>query len=744
VSKAFKHMLALAMMITLITFGLSLFAGEAMLDVSFERPSTILLEAMEEEIEDPYDYDIDINDYPEYQLMRENSDLALYLDDLTHNIAVMVKTSGYVWFSTDPDYDGIDAVTGREHNEQTQNRIRSSISFRTTQFETISSDFHLLNERHEVTYQMTDQGFVMEIELTSSGISFDVIVEIDGGDLSVAVPFHSIEETNLRLQSIRVFPGFGMTTGDDMTGYLFIPDGAGALIRYTTQATGLAYNEYIYGPDQGYQTLSQERVQNQGIVPAHQNKAAVLGIVHGVKKHAFIATIEEGAYYAQIRAEAKSNVTKYFSNTFAFNYRLLYFRPTNNQGDGFRITSETMIENDVSMRYTFLSDQQADYVGMAKAYRHHLIDRGMTPKTAQLEVPLHIDFVGMDVTKGLFRNKPVVMTTYEDALTITKEIMTDVTPRLQVSYRAKQTDGAYVFGYNRTIGSKKDYQDLISDLFDNNIPLSFLNEYNFIPETNRNIAKQVGGNLMSLLSTSTVFSTNYLLDMIAIKDQHQKALEVMEADGFGLYADQTGTLVYSHLDAKRELIHRDVMAKTMIDYLEEVKEYHTVLKNPIEPMFPLVGAITEFPLSSSGYAYITDTVPFMAIAMSGLMDLFSEPLNFIANRDVYMLKMIEYGLYPSYVLTKEDTFMLRGSDDTETFSSEYRLWKPVITADYALIKHALERVAGEPIINHLYLGQSVYVTSYANGVQIAVNYSDQIQSLAQGDVPALGYLVWEV
>ncbi len=737
-------MMALAMMVILMIFGLSLFAEEAVFDIGFDRPSTILLEAMEEEVDDPYDYDIDIDDYPQYQLMKENNHLALYLDDLSHNIAVLVKDSGYVWFSTDPDYNGIDAVTGREHNEQTQNRIRSSISFRTTQFETISSDFHLLNEAHEVTYEMTDQGFVMQIELISSGISFDVDVKIDEDDLIVNVPFSSIEEHDLRLQSIRVFPGFGMTTGDDMTGYLFIPDGSGALIRYTTQTTGLAYNETIYGGDQGYETLSQERVQNQGVVPAHQNKAAVLGIVHGVGKHAFIATIEEGGYYAQIRAEAKSNVTKYFTNTFAFNYRLLYFRPTNNQGDGFRITSETMIENDVSIRYTFLSDQAADYVGMAQAYRNHMIDHGMTMKTAQSEIPVHIDFVGMDVTKGLFRNKAVVMTSYEEALAIIKDIETNVTPRLQVSYRAKQTDGSYIFGYHRSIGSKRDYQALLTYLSDQGIPLSFLNEYNFIPETNRNIAKQVGGSLMSLLSTSTVFPTNYLLDIIAINDNHQDALEVMRTDGLGLYADKTGTLIYSHLDAKRELIQRDMMAETIIGHLEEAKAYHTILRNPIETMFPFVGAITEFPLSSSGYAYITDTVPFMAIAMSGLTDLFSEPLNFIANRDVYILKMIEYGLYPSYVLTSKDAFMLRGSDDTETFSSEYRLWEPVIMADVAMINDALGRVVGQPITDHEYLGQSVYVTSYANGIRIAVNYSDQVTALAQGDVPALGYLVWEV
>jgi hypothetical protein len=744
VSKVFKTSILVMLSVVLLTIAFQASARTSVTVFLSGNPFVSTGGAMEEEVPDPYDYTIDMADHPLYEEVSENDAYTLFLDRTTYNIAVLVKETGYVWFSTDPDYDGIDSVTGREHNSQTQNRIRSPLSFRTTQFETISGDFYLLNERHDITITFETDGFVMHVELTSMDLAFDVRVTIDSEGLSVHVPFDAIREGDLRLQSIRVYPGLGMTTGDDMTGYMFIPDGSGALVRYTTGRTGLAYSEFIYGADQGYQTLSQERVLATDVVPAHQNRAAVLGIVHGVGKNAMMATIEEGAEYAQIRADAKNNVTKYFQNAFSFNYRLLYFRPTNNQGDGFRITSETMIETDARVRYTFLSDDDADYVGMAKAYRQTLIQKGMTPVTPPTDLPVFADIVGTDVTSGLFSKKTVVMTTYDEARAIALDLRDDITSEPRLGYRMKSTDGTYVFGYDRKAGSRTDYQTLLETVGAFGHDMVMQNETVFRPDASSGIAKQVGGVIMGLLSRSPVWSVNYLMDMQEATAVYQDALSVMEEDNLGFHGIFSGQMSYTHVDSSRNLVHRDVMHDALRSQFESMGDHTLLLENPLETFYPYVDMVSGIPVSSSGYAYITDTVPFIEIALSGLVEMYGEPLNTVANRDIYILKMIEYGLYPSYVLTHRDAYLLRGSDDTKTYTSEYALWKPMLLNDVRTMRSALQPVMGHAITGHRYMGNDVYVTTYENGFAVAVNYSDVDVLLPQGSVPAMGTLRWEV
>lgn len=687
---------------------------------------------MQEEVEDNYNYDIDMNDYPEYQEIQENDNFKLYLNNQNHNIALLVKDSNYVWFSTDPNYDGKDAVTGRNHLALTQNRIRSSIYFRTTQFETISSDRYLLHEAREITYEMTSLGYKMNVHLLGARIKFQLNVELLEDGLSYYIPFESVEEGELRLHSIRVFPSFGSTLGDELTGYLFIPDGSGALIRYNTPAKGIAYNQNVYDSDYGYLTLNQERALGIGVLSAQSVRHPVIGIVHGVNKNAFIATIDSGAEYAQIRAEAKSNVTKYFSNSINFQYRQLYFRPTNNTGSGFRISSQDMTPINPRVTYRFLSDNDANYVGMAKAYREKLISDGLIDHNhSRNQIPLHLSFIGSEVVNGLFTKRNVIMTKYQDMLSIVKDIESLEINQLSISLLGKNTNGSHEFGIQNRLGGKSDFNQLKSYLDQKDYNLYLSNEYNFKYYTERDIAKQVGGNIISLLTSSNVFMNNYLLDMVGIEKNHIEILNTLDKLDTGLLIDQSGKTSYTHIDTSRNLHHRFDLIEQISLYFNELKdnEISVAMKNPNQYMYKFASELYDIPMGTSGYQFVTDSVPFVQIALYGFIDMFASNLNFVANRETNLLKMIEYGLFPSYLLTQNDTFLLRGSDDVNTYSSEYSRWKDKINEEYQFINNALSSVSNSVMTNHKYLGDGLveirYLTADQNEIIIYINYNNQ-------------------
>lgn len=81
--------------------------------------------------------------------------------------------------------------------------------------------------------------------------------------IEVRLPANSIryDEDNYRLETINVLPFFGASS-NDFTGYTFIPDGSGAIIR-NEETVNLGKTQYtitgqIYGPDYAYHKLSDQ------------------------------------------------------------------------------------------------------------------------------------------------------------------------------------------------------------------------------------------------------------------------------------------------------------------------------------------------------------------------------------------------------------------------------------------------------------------------------------------------------
>jgi hypothetical protein len=129
-------------------------------------------------------------------------------------------------------------------------------------------------------------------------------------------------------------------------------------------------------------------------------------------------------------------------------------------------------------------------------------------------------------------------------------------------------------------------------------------------------------------------------------------------------------------------------------------------------------------METSLFPYITDSVPFTAIVYHGSMDLFSQTLNTLGDSDVRKLKMVEWGVYPSFDLTYEDPDKLLYSGNWYLVSSRYSDWKDEILETYSFVEGALKYVTGETITDHRVLATGVVEVTYSNQVSIVVNYTD--------------------
>ena len=122
--------------------------------------------------------------------------------------------------------------------------------------------------------------------------------------------------------------------------------------------------------------------------------------------------------------------------------------------------------------------------------------------------------------------------------------------------------------------------------------------------------------------------------------------------------------------------------------------------------------------------FITDSVPFTQIVLRGYVDLYSTYLNFSSNQDIDVLKCIEYGVYPAYLITQEASHNLSKTLSNNLYATEYNRVKDRMFADYAKVKGALDNVVGAKIVEREVLELGVIEVTYSNGVKIVVDYNE--------------------
>lgn len=141
-------------------------------------------------------------------------------------------------------------------------------------------------------------------------------------------------------------------------------------------------------------------------------------------------------------------------------------------------------------------------------------------------------------------------------------------------------------------------------------------------------------------------------------------------------------------------------------------------------LWKYAGALTDMPIGGSDYMFTMREVPFMAIALSGQMPLYTEYVNFQANTKRYFLNLVEQGARPAFLITAEDPIKLQNTDADSIYSSQYSLYRELIVDWYTELK-ALHALIGSAAIDaHTREGDLVTVR-YDNGLTLYLNYGSE-------------------
>ena len=138
---------------------------------------------------------------------------------------------------------------------------------------------------------------------------------------------------------------------------------------------------------------------------------------------------------------------------------------------------------------------------------------------------------------------------------------------------------------------------------------------------------------------------------------------------------------------------------------------------------------------SSDYATFSHTIPFRQLVMNGLCDYTTENVNISSkNAEYFVLQAAKLGSYPKYILTSKPVTSLKNTDYHYLYSAQYDLLKDGIKAMYAQIADIRGKIGTNEIAGHTCLAEKVYKTTYANGVEVIVNYNLHSVELEDGTV----------
>mgnify|MGYP006934161272 CR=1 FL=1 len=720
---------------------------------------------------------VDVEDYIEItrrdEEVLENDHFILYLNEDTLGMKILNKSNNYVWSTVVDDAEAgtytelLSSTIGFEYIDLTQNfNLRQNIGITDTQFNydmtqdgnTLKFDVNLdgfcttrncrrfydrylqgeltLEEMFEFGYRELGLGFSFEVTLTDEGIDFYLPVE------------SIVEEDSdvYQLSSIIVFPGMGATYLDDIPGYMMIPDGAGALIRYEDNQRQFItpYQASYYGVDFGVD-------DSQSALNTYRLSMPIFGAVHGVRQNAFLGVIKSGATSANLFAFPNGARNVDYNLIYnRFDFKRVYRQSFTTDGSASALRIYESSFEDIEISYQFLNDDDADYVGMARAYQQYLVDDGIleSMQTDANMIPIHFQFLMADSKNRFIGKELIEMTSVEDLNMMYQYFIDQGLSHQRVSLLG-WNDGGYSghlpsnVDFENQLGRNRDYEDFI-ELVESTNELLLLNNYmsgaseSYGLNYGQDVAEAIDRFKLEWTSEFRVYNENYLL--------YPEFSRARAFDDFADYQDLgvdvlfqgIGSHVFSYYDDRIFTRHEALaIYQEIIDRYQGFAQYIS----PNAYAFKGMSAYYHMPLYNNQYNYFDDLVPILPIVLSGYMEMFSDQLNYNSLDRILLLRLVEYNVYPTYGLTKARPSKLAGTDIEYFYSSEFDAWKETIVEEYEWINQALSHVQGEEIISRDVPQLGVVVVGYSNGVEIIVNYTNESIMYDGLSVQAQAYLV---
>ena len=655
-------------------------------------------------------------------LIQETETLRLYLREEEGIISVEDRRNGYV-FST--------GRTDEATNKLSKKWKLFAAALCTGEFITLTN-LNTFEETPNVAkscYLNEGNRIKAQLYFEKAEVTLHVYLWLERNTLRVSIPDDEISKGNENtvLTKLYVLPFMGSSFQSEGPGYIFMPDGAGALIRFDSPESSRLLKLRAYGNDQYLSALGNSLNLTVDLPTKDSERAAipVMGVAHGAEQAAFVVWAEHGAEYCDLLASpaGNNNLPCYYA-CFQAVYREIYRQPTSGT-EAFNMVQTTRNQVDLQLCYTFLSGEDADYVGMACAYRDHMLETGELNRMVEYSgMPVMIDCLMQESVKAVFGTKTYTMTSFQDIaqwLQLLKAA--DVAVPILV-LEGMMDGGTGRSKYNDTSVSDElgDYDELLAEAEGYATILQgrrFLKYYGAqLPQNQR--AYAVTRRFITTVENAYLDDEAYYLRNDRINDLVQKVSQANWTAGVA--AEDLGLYLFSNLrPVSCSRPEATALIRTAMETL--AADGNLAVANPGDYALAYADMVYDLPVSNSSYEFETDAVPFIQIVLSGCLPMFGRNTVGGATSTEQMLRMIDFNMYQHYTLTAADASSLGKSNSSSVLITRTDSMLECLIADYAYLERYLSPVQGQLIVDRTCPENGVSVTTYESGTIIVVNYN---------------------
>lgn len=680
-----------------------------------------------------------------YTLLAENDVLAVYWRPQVGGLRVRDKRSGYVW------------GTMAEDKPENLNQKWSSIANSMAVIEVFDGEGKTVKAgaaEENLRCEMSEEGILIRAEWAEWQIGFTITLRLEENGLTFSLRDETIrEEGDHRLANVTFVPFFGAVSGDSLPGYVFVPDGCGALIRFLSPRQYLTgYEKRIYGEDLGIDAINSSYVGAADTVTPEQTATLPLfGMVHGEGQNACLAVADRGEEYGVIVAEPAGLVCDYTRANIRFVYRQLYEQPVSRVGVGVQTVQPQRNVVNPEITYYFLTGEDAGYCGMARAYRGMLERQGvLSEERLTGEPPVRLDFLAADVEKRFIGTSVCIATSKELPGTVEEELQSAGVRGLQLGLTGWQKGG--LNGCGKTAGTQRTVYGRFSSLEDAEKRWLVLSPFSAV-EGQLNKRSEGAISLSQELIVKKVTDRTgeeeewpgniyYLKPKKALKALRDQAEELASEGGGYLILQDMGLLYGEYLTGQEE--SRSAVLEEIRETVRTVAEgcEGLLLTRPNSYLFEVMDGYDQIPMTNSQFLYETDTVPFLQMVLSGSVELYAPygNLNFYSVSDV--LKMTDYNTSPTWLLTEIDNYGLRNTASAKLSSTRYEDWKDRIAETCATVCQVLEQTRGQRFLDRRVPETGVVVNEYEKGA-VYINYNASPRLVDGMELPGESALYFE-
>lgn len=617
----------------------------------------------------------------------------------------------------------------------------------------------------EANYTMADYEIDQQLVAgarSSNNPVFNVsmIYRLDGEDLVVEVPYSEIRyKEAYPITYLTVLPMLG-AAGTEDEGYMFVPEGGGALIAYNNgKLSQNAYYANMYGWD--YATIRDQ------VINETRNTFPVFGMIR--KDASFLCMIEGAASYAGIQADISGRYNSY--NWMGAKYNVIHFDQYNVSAKTAQLVyvyeKEIAKEDTIIQRYRFMDT--GNYVDLANEYGEYLRSSHENLKDAvsSKDMPVSVEMVGaIDKTvvkMGLPVDSVVATTTFAQAQQMLEELKASGLNNLQVRMSGWMNGGInqkVLTSVNvlNQLGGKEDMNKLIAAAKEKNVPLYFdgiscfaydsgITE-GFVPFNNsaryttREQVKIYPYDIITYMEADWM-DPFYLVQPGYAKEGVDRLIAYLkEADAAGIAFRDIGNLLSADYNPKA-LVPREKVKAMNIRSMQDAHEagQSVMIRMGNDYALPYADIITDMDLTGTRYSLIDQTIPFYQIAIHGMKDYTGESLTTTGDMRQEVLKAAEYGSGLNLTFMAEDTQILQDTFYSEYFGSYYDSRAEEMTGIALKYQQDMAGLNQQRIVAHQQITDTLTMTGYEDGTQVYVNYNKQDCEYDGITIPGYSYHV---